>query len=69
MADVQDTIKNHEDVLNSNSYRDQLDDYENRDRRQNIHIKGLPETIRMLELAPAVQNVFGQIMGTLHLSL
>lgn len=40
VVDVQDVIKKHEDVLNS--YRDQLDDYENRERRQNIRIKGLP---------------------------
>lgn len=41
VEDVQDTIKNNEEVLNS--YRDQLDDYENRDRWQNIHIKRLPK--------------------------
>lgn len=52
VADIQDTAKYHEEVLNL--YRDQLDDHENKDRRQNIHIKGLPEAIRMPELLTAV---------------
>lgn len=55
VADVQDAIKKHEDVLNS--YRDQLDDYENRDRRQNIRIKGLPESIQTPELVSTIQKI------------
>lgn len=61
VADVQDAIKNHEDVLNS--YRDQLDDYENRGKRQNIRIKGLPESVQSPELIPTVQKLFCQILG------
>lgn len=61
VADVQDAIKNHEDVLNS--YRDQLNDYENRDRRQNIRIKGLPESIQTPELISTVQKIFCHILG------
>lgn len=61
VADVQDSVKDHEDALNS--YKDQLDDYENRDRRQNIRIRGLPETIQTSELTSVVQKVFSQIMG------
>lgn len=61
VADVQDAIKNHEDVLNS--YRDQLDDYENRDRRQNICIKGFHESIQTPELVSTVQKIFCQILG------
>lgn len=61
VADIQDTVKQHEEALNF--YRDQLDDYENRDCRQNIPIKGLPETIRSPELLPTVQRLFRQIMG------
>lgn len=61
VADIQDTVKYHEEVLNF--YRDQLDDYENRDRRQNIRIKGLPETILSPDLLPTVQRLFRQIMG------
>lgn len=37
-VDIQDTAKYHEEILNS--HRDQLDDYENRDHRHNIRIKG-----------------------------
>lgn len=36
IADVQDTTKYHEEILNT--YMNQLDDFENRDRRQNIRI-------------------------------
>lgn len=61
VADIQDTAKYHEEALNF--YRDQLDDYENRDRRQNIRIKGLPETIQSPDLLPTVQRSFRQIMG------
>lgn len=61
VEDIQDTTKYHAEVLNS--YKDQLDDYENRDRRQNICIKGLPETIRASELLPTVQELFHKIMG------
>lgn len=53
VADIQDTVKYHEEVLNL--YKDQLDDYENRDRRQNICIKGLPEAIQAYNLLPTVQ--------------
>lgn len=59
-ADVQDTIKKNEEVLNS--YRDQLDDYENRGRRQNIRIKGLPESIPASELVSTTQKIFIQII-------
>lgn len=61
VEDIQDSIKKYEEVLNS--YRDQLDEYENRDRRQNICIKGLPESITTSELVPITQKIFGQIMG------
>lgn len=62
VTEVQDSIKEHEDVLNL--YKDQLDDYENRDRRQNIRIKGLSETIQTTDLTSVAQKVFCQIMGT-----
>lgn len=61
VADVQESIKKYEEVLNS--YRDQLDEYENRDRRQNIRIKGLQESITTSELVPTAQKIFRQIMG------
>ncbi|PIO27508.1 hypothetical protein AB205_0191200, partial [Aquarana catesbeiana] len=61
VAYVQESMKKYEEILNS--YRDQLDEYENRDRRQNIRIKGLKESITTIELAPTAQKIFGQIMG------
>lgn len=60
VADIQDFTKHHEEVFNS--YRDQLDDYENRDRCQNIRIRGLPETNRTHDLLSTVYEFFLQIM-------
>lgn len=54
VAEVQDTIENHEDALNT--YINQLNDYKNRDRRQNIHINGLPEAIQTAKLISTVQK-------------
>ncbi|XP_073462226.1 uncharacterized protein [Aquarana catesbeiana] len=61
VVDVQESIRKYEEILNS--YREQLDEYENRDRRQNIRIKGLKESITAKELAPTAQKIFGQILG------
>lgn len=61
VADVQDTIK-YEEIMNN--YRDQLDNFKNRDRRQNIRIRGLPEKYHSSDLPVVVQKFFCQIMGT-----
>lgn len=59
MADVQDNTKYQEEILKS--YMDQLDDFENRDRRQNIRIRGLPETYTSNLVT--IQSLFHQILG------
>lgn len=41
VGNFQDTVKHHKELLNF--YRDQLDDFENRDHRENIRIQDLPE--------------------------
>lgn len=46
-----------------NTYRDQLDDFENRDRRQNIRIWNLPEKYKSDDLLVTVQKLFLKIMG------
>lgn len=61
VVDVQDTIKYHEETLNT--YRDHLDHFENRDRRQNIRTRGLPEKYHNSKLAEVVQKLFFQIMA------
>lgn len=61
VTNTQDTIKHQEELMNT--YRDQLDDYENRDHRQNIKIRDLPERYHGKELLVSVQNLFQQIMG------
>lgn len=55
------TTKQHEDVLNP--LLDQLDDYKNRDRCQNICIRCLPEATHAADLLPTVQGLFRQIPG------
>lgn len=42
---------------------DQMDDHENRDRRQNICIRGLPEVKRAPDLLLTVIGLFCQILG------
>lgn len=61
VTETQESMKKYEETLNA--YRDQLDEYENRDKRQNIRIKGLKESITATELAPVAQKMFGQILG------
>lgn len=41
----------------------QLDDHENRERRQNIRIRGLPESITTTDLEKVLQRIFTQILG------
>lgn len=41
----------------------QLDDYENRERRQNICIRGLPETTLNCNLIPTLQGPFTQVLA------
>lgn len=41
----------------------QLDDYENRNRRSNIRIRGLPKTVRADDLMHTLQGVFRSILG------
>lgn len=62
VVDVQDITKNHEEVLNS--LLDQMDNHENRDCRQNIHIRDLPEIKQHTELFPKVISLFQSILGT-----
>lgn len=57
---IQDTTKHHEEVLNP--LLDQIDNHENRDWRQNIHINGLPEATHALYLLPTGQGFFRQIL-------
>lgn len=54
MGEVQDIIKQQEDMLNT--YRDQLDDIENRDRRQNIRIREPVEIDRVHRINPLVKQ-------------
>lgn len=61
---LQETATHHEDVLNS--LLDQLHDYENRDRRQNIHIHGLSKATRTPDLLPTVQGFFSADPGLLR---
>lgn len=61
MADVQDNIKCQEEAMNF--YMDQLDDFENRERRQNICIHSLPEAYHTSNLIVTVQGLFQQILG------
>lgn len=61
MGEVQEIIKQQEDMLNA--YRDQLDDIRNRDRRQNIRIRDLPEKYNNKDLLATVQKCFSQIFG------
>ena len=42
---------------------DQMDDFENRSRRVNIRIRGLPEATGPREIIPTLQGVFKQILG------
>lgn len=65
MVEVQDTIKNQEVVMNS--LLDRLDDYENRNWRQNICIRRPPETIETSDLLQSAQSLFRQILGDLVL--
>lgn len=62
MAVIQDIIKHHEVVMNS--LLDQLDDYENRDHRQNIHIRGLPEATRPRTYYQLCKVYFDKFWGT-----
>lgn len=48
VADTQEAVKNHEEKLNS--LLDQMDNQENRDRRQNIRIRGLAEVKGAMDL-------------------
>lgn len=49
--------------MSFNSLLDQLDDYENRNRRQNICICGLREATRAPDLLHTVQGLFCQLLG------
>ena len=62
VVDLQEITKKHEEVLNS--MLDQMDNYENRERRQNIRIRGLPEIEQRNELQLLVIRLFRLIMGT-----
>lgn len=42
---------------------DQMDDAENRSRRVNIRIRGLPEATGQRDIVPTLQGVFKQILG------
>lgn len=46
-----------------NSLLDQMDDFENRASRVNIHIRGLPEATGPRDIVPTVQGVFKKILG------
>lgn len=59
MEAIQDATRHYEEVLNS--LLDQLYDYENRDRHQNIHIRNLPEATRAPDLLLTMQDLFLQI--------
>lgn len=61
VADTQEAVKNHEEKLNS--LLDQMDDQENRDRRQNIRIQGLAEVKGAMDLFQTVTGLFRQILG------
>lgn len=41
----------------------QLDDYENRSRRSNIRIRGLPEATAAKDIVPTLQGIFREILG------
>lgn len=45
------------------SLLDQLDDVENRSRRVNIRIRGLPEATGPRDIIPSLQGLFTQILG------
>lgn len=62
VGEVHDIIKQQEDLMNT--YRDQLDDFENRDCRQNIQIRDLPEKYNSNDLLVTIQKLFSQIMGS-----
>lgn len=57
------TVRSHEEILNSHTvmlqqlmYRQ--DDIKNRNRRNNIRIRGIPETVEHKDLAVAVTAIF-----------
>ena len=41
----------------------QLDDYENRSRRSNIRIRGLPEATGASDIVPTLQGIFKELLG------
>lgn len=42
---------------------EQMDDFKNRSRRVNIHIRGLPEATGPQDIVPTLQGIFKQILG------
>ena len=41
----------------------QLDDYENRSRRSNIRIRGLPGATGARDIIPTLQGIFKELLG------
>lgn len=61
------TLQSHEETLNSHTVLLQQlmyhqDDIENRNRRNNIRIRGIPETIEHKDLTKAVTVIFNQLL-------
>lgn len=62
VVDTQEVVKKYEEKLNF--LLDQIDDQENRTRRQNIRIRGLSEVKGATDLAQTVTDLFRQILGS-----
>lgn len=61
------TLQSHEETLNSHTVllqqlMYQQDDIENRNRQNNIRIRGIPETVEHKDLAGAVAAIFNQLL-------
>ncbi|XP_056403194.1 transmembrane protein 260 isoform X4 [Hyla sarda] len=67
-ATALDTIRGLQSSLSTQSstqlaMADHLDDVENRSRRNNVRIRGLPEATRNQELFPTVTGIFNLLLG------